>query len=311
MTLSDGAALQAQKDLSLIEKSDEGERQQETHYGHEQVSRAFGDRSLQKEAQVAPCQSQGQLSETSQHIAGEIDRDRVHPHPDKGLAPCPELDDVHNVIEQRHQKGAVTRRNQNVGRGPNLFDHWKVDVPDPPKGNCGCAPPGQNPYFPHIRRGTALKKEACQHSQEAGGDGWDRAQDSFWIVELVVFAGRQIVEVKVVDGIQPRLKFTLGPIGRYGIEAFGGSPGESIFYTGGVTGIAQCGGPFRVSGLFSKSGQIPFFQLDVADGNEGNHRPIPNEEAHAPGRECLRLEEAEDDAWLTGSTGETCWTGAA
>ncbi len=51
-------------------------------------------------------------------LDGEVDRERVRAYPDEGHGPFPAFPHVHDLIEHPDEDAAVSRRDQDVGRGP-------------------------------------------------------------------------------------------------------------------------------------------------------------------------------------------------
>ena len=88
-----------------------------------------GEVVVEKDSHVSADQSPGQVAETADDIFGEVNRDRVHAHPDEWLAPAAHLPNIHNQIKQAEQDGAVTPGDEHIGGGPNLFDDGKLQVP--------------------------------------------------------------------------------------------------------------------------------------------------------------------------------------
>ena len=125
-------------------------------------------------------------------VVDHVDRNRVHANPDKRLSPFSILPNIHHQVEQTQQHGTVTNHHQHEGRGPELLDHRKLEVPQPTQQRVSDAPGNQVEHFAAVIQ-IALEQSAGKNPQQAVCDRRQRAEQSFRVIVAAPFAQRQVV----------------------------------------------------------------------------------------------------------------------
>jgi hypothetical protein len=98
---------------------------------NEEFAESGGDMGVKETFHRTASEPPRQLfkAESAEEIAGEIERDGIHPDPHKRLAPRPPFSYVHDPVKRAEQYGTVTSSDQHIGRGPYFFNHGKLRSP--------------------------------------------------------------------------------------------------------------------------------------------------------------------------------------
>src|ERR1041385_1397467 len=157
-------------------------------------------------------------------VAGQINRDRIHAHPDERPAPAAELENIHHPIKQAKQDRAVTASDQHVGGGPNLFDDRKLEIPTPAKHGCDHTCAEQINDFPFSLNRLVLQQKTCEHAQQASGNRRNSAEVTFRIEIIVVFLPRQVLEIEMIADIVTFIELPRNRLGGAIEEPLGSGP---------------------------------------------------------------------------------------
>src|ERR1051325_10209226 len=194
---------QVQKDFALVEEIAKPKRQGQPHDSDGHLSQAAANVMVQITSDIAAGKTRSQLQPTTSthQIAGEINRDRIHAHPDERFAPTTPFEDVNDPIEYSEQNRAVTAGDQNVGRGPNLFNDWKLQIPTPAQGS-RCDPGRkQEDHLALSFYRLVLQQESGENAEQARADRWNRAEIAFGIEVVVVLFAREVFEVEGIAAV--------------------------------------------------------------------------------------------------------------
>ena len=229
---------------------------------------------IEEELHIAADQPSRHPAKAAKNIAREIDRNRVHPHPHKRLAPGAALPYIHNEVEDPEQDGAVPARDQHVRRGPDLLDDGELGIPQPAQGDGANAERNEPEHFLLVRDRVATQEQPCEHAKQAGRHRRDRAQQSFRVKECVVLAARQILEINVVGQVQALVELA-GDAVRGPIEQLlRCRPGRAVFGRRGITFLFEQLRGLRVSCLLCKLGEVALRQLNIAHRHKRHERPV-------------------------------------
>ena len=114
---------------------------------------------------------------------------------------------------------------------------------------------------------------AREDSKEAGGDGWNGAEDAFGVVVLVVLLSGEVLEVEVVHHVEAGLVLPR--------HALGGAPVQLLGVGGSGAGHAF---------LYSR-----WSQLDGTDGHPGEEGPVAEQKSGANSQERPDRQEHQQD----------------
>src|SRR5213078_1535769 len=114
-------SLQSQKNLPLIQKPRQHEKEREAHCGNHYISHSLRDVEIKKLLHISSGKPLRYFWE-AHHIAQHIKSQRIRPYPHEGGGPffvTPNFDDL---VKGPHEERAVTPRNEHVRGGPDFLD---------------------------------------------------------------------------------------------------------------------------------------------------------------------------------------------
>src|SRR5688572_28926779 len=123
----------------------EPEREGEANHSQHQIPESIGNVRVEKSLDVATHKTRSQAAEPANKIAGNINSDRIHSHPDERLPPGLFFTDIHDPIKDTQENRAVTADNKNIRGGPDFLYHRKLESSQKRRGP---KPPEQDAAHP-------------------------------------------------------------------------------------------------------------------------------------------------------------------
>ena len=63
-------------------------------------------------------------------VGDDVEGDGIHPKPDEGLSPLPEIPDFDQLEKDGQEDRRITTRNEHIAGGPQEFDDWELHRPE-------------------------------------------------------------------------------------------------------------------------------------------------------------------------------------
>ena len=194
--------LKSEKDLSAEQEPPQEHGNANFTKGDQRFTETRCDVRIKKRLDVTSEQSGGHAT-IVQKVFGEVQRQRIHPDPDKRLTPELEFEHIHDEIEQPEKDRAVTSSYQHIRRRPDILDDGELHAPS--ESNChGNDPNSDQPsYFAPVIRVRVQQEESRQYAEQAGRDCRQGAEQPLRIPCPIQFLAGQVFLVEVVGEVKP------------------------------------------------------------------------------------------------------------